>query len=139
MVDGMFPSGSCWFRALSISALKSTLAFFIPHTSGSNSDNEFGPGFYTTESLLYSLRYLRGGLGATMVFKDQYFHELLIKLRKGASTQRKGWFTTEREPRRKRGKSKLGKRASPLGSSQGQLTGCAAASVWHPSHPEWEF
>ncbi|CAG8092065.1 unnamed protein product [Penicillium salamii] len=70
MVDGMFQSGRFWFRALSVSALNSTLAFFIPHTSGNNRDNEFGPGFYTTESLSYSFRYIQGGVGAIMVFKD---------------------------------------------------------------------
>lgn len=70
MMSGMSRSGQLWFRALSVPALKSTLALFVPHTSGSNSDNEFGPGFYTTKSLRHSLNYLRGRVGAVMVFKD---------------------------------------------------------------------
>ena len=52
-----------------VSALKSTLAFFGPNTSG-NSENDFGPGFYTTQSLSHSLAYLRNGVGAIVVFKD---------------------------------------------------------------------
>ncbi|CAI7590803.1 unnamed protein product [Penicillium bialowiezense] len=70
MMDGMAQSSQLWFRALSVPALKSTLALFVPQTSGNNSDNEFGPGFYTTKSLGHSLNYLRDGVGAVMVFKD---------------------------------------------------------------------
>lgn len=69
LVEGGFESGEFWFRGLSVAALKSTLAFFIPQASGSNRDNEFGPGFYTANSLEHSLLYLRGGVGAIMVFK----------------------------------------------------------------------
>lgn len=51
----------------------STLAFFIPDTNTRNRDNEFGPGFYTTDSFKYALEYLRGG-GAVMVFKGPDLH-----------------------------------------------------------------
>ncbi|KAJ5661390.1 uncharacterized protein N7477_009006 [Penicillium maclennaniae] len=74
-VEDLFESGEFWFRGLSVPALKSTLAFFVPETNGSNRDNEFGPGFYTTNSLEHSLLYLRGGVGAIMVFKQpNLFH-----------------------------------------------------------------
>lgn len=68
-LDGCLDSGKCWFRGLSLAALKSTLSFFIPEASGSNRDNEFGPGFYTTDTMQVNLEYLRGD-GAIMVFKD---------------------------------------------------------------------
>lgn len=58
-----------WFRGLGLAALESTLAFFIPERNNRNSDNEFGPGFYTADSLAYALEYVRGG-GAIMVFRD---------------------------------------------------------------------
>jgi len=53
-----------------MAVIESTLAFFVLEGSRSSRDNKFGPGFYTTESLQYSLTYLRGGVGAIMVFKD---------------------------------------------------------------------
>lgn len=68
--DGCLDSGKLWFRALSLAALRSNLRFFIPEASGSNRDNEFGPGFYTTDIMQVSPDYLRGGVGAIMVFKD---------------------------------------------------------------------
>lgn len=68
-LDGRLDSGRFWFRGLSLAALESLLTFFIPETSGVNRDNEFGPGFYTTDKLKVSLDYLPHG-GAVMVFKD---------------------------------------------------------------------
>lgn len=70
MVGGGFNAGNFWFRGLTVEGLKSTLAFFVPHISGNNRDNEFGPGFYTGKDLRYSLCYLNGGVGAIMVFRN---------------------------------------------------------------------
>lgn len=58
-----------WFRGIGLDALESTLTFFIPERNSRNVDNEFGPGFYTTDNLEHALEYTRGG-GAVMVFKD---------------------------------------------------------------------
>ena len=41
--------------------------------SSNNADNEFGPGFYTADSLDYALEYVRLG-GAIMVFQDPDLH-----------------------------------------------------------------
>lgn len=68
--EGCLDSSKLWFRALTLAGLRSTLRFFIPEATGSNRDNEFGPGFYTTDTMKASLEYLRGGAGAIMVFKD---------------------------------------------------------------------
>ncbi|CAG7950365.1 unnamed protein product [Penicillium olsonii] len=70
MADGMFESGQFLFRSVHLSVLRCTLAFFIPHVSTNNKDNEFGPGIYTTTSLSASLKYLRSGVGAIMVFRN---------------------------------------------------------------------
>jgi hypothetical protein len=66
---GQLESHHLWFRGLSLSALESTLAFFVLAITASNRDNEFGPGTYATDSLEYCLDYVRGG-GAIMVFKS---------------------------------------------------------------------
>jgi hypothetical protein len=66
-------SARLWFRGLTLEALESTLGFFIPERSKQNHDNEFGPGFYTTDSLEYSCVYA-GTAGAIMVFRDPDLH-----------------------------------------------------------------
>lgn len=62
-------SDKVWYRGTTISALISTLYFLIPQRSTQPEDNEFGPGFYTTDSLQYAVEYAAGG-GAIMVFRD---------------------------------------------------------------------
>jgi len=62
--------GKLWFRATSLPALESTLYFFTPERSTHNTDNEFGPGIYTTDKLEYALDYITAGTGAVLVFKD---------------------------------------------------------------------
>ncbi|OQD78441.1 hypothetical protein PENDEC_c001G01312 [Penicillium decumbens] len=66
-------SRNLWFRGTSIQALAYILYFFIPEIRRTNFDNEFGPGFYTTDSFKYALRYLSGG-GVILVFKDPDVH-----------------------------------------------------------------
>jgi hypothetical protein len=66
-----------WFRALSLDALISTMVFFIPQLTSQNRENEFGPGFYTTDALHFALAYLRGG-GAIMVFKEPDVRNLQV-------------------------------------------------------------
>ncbi|KAK1144700.1 hypothetical protein N8T08_005004 [Aspergillus melleus] len=68
--EGLLGSGRLWFRGLSMKALRSTLAFFIPQVSSNRFDNEFGPGFYTSDGLEAALNYIQKGSGAVMVFKN---------------------------------------------------------------------
>lgn len=77
LVGAPLESENLWFRGLSFGALESTLAFFIPERSSHNSDNEFGPGFYTADSLDYALEYVRIG-GGIMVFKDPDLHNTQV-------------------------------------------------------------
>ncbi|CAG8909274.1 unnamed protein product [Penicillium egyptiacum] len=51
------------------------MAFFVPTITSGNSDNEFGPGIYTTSSLSHALRYV-GRQGALMVFQNPDFQNL---------------------------------------------------------------
>ncbi|PLB52186.1 hypothetical protein P170DRAFT_322936, partial [Aspergillus steynii IBT 23096] len=74
LAEGHLASRNLWFRGLSISALESTLTFFIPQANESYRDNEFGPGIYVADSLSESLRYATRGAGAIMVFKDPDLH-----------------------------------------------------------------
>ncbi|CAG8895747.1 unnamed protein product [Penicillium egyptiacum] len=69
LVGDALESENLWFRGLTLTALESILAFFIPERSSQNAENEFGPGFYTADTLCYALEYARIG-GAIMVFKD---------------------------------------------------------------------
>ncbi|KAJ5470583.1 hypothetical protein N7530_007940 [Penicillium desertorum] len=73
LVGAPLESRDLWFRGLSFGALESNLAFFIPERSSHGSDNEFGPGFYTADTLHFALAYIRTG-GAIMVFKDPDMH-----------------------------------------------------------------
>ena len=65
--DGLLQRKGTLFRGLSLLALEGSLAFFLPVISSTNSDNEFGPGIYTTEALYIAKRYA-GKTGAIMVF-----------------------------------------------------------------------
>ena len=69
LVGTPLESENLWFRGLNLDVLESTLAFFIPQRHSRNTDNEFGPGFYTTDSLTHAIEYVRLG-GAIMVFRD---------------------------------------------------------------------
>ena len=51
LVGAPLEAENLWFRGLSLRALESILAFWIPERSSNNADNEFGPGFYTADSL----------------------------------------------------------------------------------------
>ncbi|CAI7603904.1 unnamed protein product [Penicillium viridicatum] len=73
LVGAPLEAENLWFRGLSLRELESILAFWIPERSSNNADNEFGPGFYTADSLDYALEYVRLG-GAIMVFQDPDLH-----------------------------------------------------------------
>lgn len=49
------------------------IACFFPERSSQNAENEFGPGFYTANTLHFALGYIRTG-GAIMVSKDPDMH-----------------------------------------------------------------
>ncbi|KJK62282.1 hypothetical protein P875_00095573 [Aspergillus parasiticus SU-1] len=65
--DGLLQRKDTLFRGPSLFALEQPLAFFLPVISSTNADNEFGPGIYTTESLLTAKKYA-GRTGAIVVF-----------------------------------------------------------------------
>ncbi|KAJ5271647.1 hypothetical protein N7524_004916 [Penicillium chrysogenum] len=73
LIGAPLESENLWFRGLNLSALESTLACFFPERSSQNAENEFGPGFYTANTLHFALGYIRTG-GAIMVFKDPDMH-----------------------------------------------------------------
>jgi hypothetical protein len=65
------------FRGLSRKALFSSMLFFVPVISSANSDNEFGPGIYTTPSLEHALQYT-ASQGAVLVFQNPNFQNLNV-------------------------------------------------------------
>ncbi|WEW61691.1 hypothetical protein PRK78_007183 [Emydomyces testavorans] len=75
--DESFNSKNFLFRGLPLHALEETLVFFIPVLTSQNSDNEFGPGMYTTNQLSHAKDYA-GYAGAIMVFKDCDYHHLEV-------------------------------------------------------------
>jgi len=69
--------GNLLFRALSREAVFQSMIFFAPVIASTNTDNEFGPGIYTTTSLEHSLRYA-SIQGALMVFQNPDFRNLRV-------------------------------------------------------------
>ncbi|KAJ6184483.1 hypothetical protein N7519_005784 [Penicillium mononematosum] len=53
------------------------MAFFVPTITASKTDNEFGPGVYTTSSLQHALKYVTRQ-GALMVFQNADFQHIKL-------------------------------------------------------------
>ena len=67
--DGTLEKEGLMFRGLSLSGLERCLTLFVPVIHSSNSENEFGPGLYTTDDLELAKVYA-GNKGAILVFKS---------------------------------------------------------------------
>ncbi|KAI2786818.1 hypothetical protein POX_g09213 [Penicillium oxalicum] len=63
------------FRGTKRRLLKPQMKWFVPVLNSSNTDNEFGPGIYTTPSLEHALHYA-GPQGVLLVFKSPDFHNV---------------------------------------------------------------